>query len=236
MRPSELSAWPRAGDRTEVKDLYDDMPYLTRLQIVGRLRPGERVLDVGCGNGELSRLMTVNGCRVVGIELVPEKAEKARASCETVLVGNVETMPLPLEPGSFDALVFSNVLEHLLEPVATLRRLMPFLRPGGRALVDLPNVAHWGIRLRLLRGRWDYEDAGILDRTHLRFYTRKTGREMVRQAGLEIVEEDIIPDVPLFRYKRRLATLNYRIARLLPNLLSTEMLFVARPTGSSASP
>jgi methionine biosynthesis protein MetW len=214
--------------------LDDEMPHLTRQQIVSRLRSGERILDVGCGNGEIARLMKERGCAVIGIELAPEKAAKARAYCEEVLVGNVESMPLPFEPQSFDVLVLSNILEHLRDPVATLHRLAPLLRPGGRALVDLPNVAHWGIRLRLLRGRWDYEDAGILDRTHLRFYTRKTAREMLDQAGFEVLEDDIIPDVPLFRYKRRWALINYLLARLRPNLLSTEMLFVVRPRGTTA--
>jgi len=144
-------------------------------------------------------------------------------------------MPLAFEPESFDVFVLSNILEHLRDPVATLRRLVPLLRPTGRILVDLPNVAHWDVRLRLLRGRWDYEDAGILDRTHLRFYTRKTAREMLRETGFEILDEDIIPDVPLFRYKQRWAHVNYRIARLRPDLLSTEMLFVVRPRGTTAS-
>lgn len=180
--------------------------------------------------------MSERGCAVVGIELEPEKAAKARAYCEQVLVGNVETMPLPFEPPSFDAVVLSNILEHLHDPVATLRRLAPMLRPGGRAFVDLPNVAHWGVRLRLLRGRWDYEDGGILDRTHLRFYTHKTAREMLDQADFEVLEDDIIPDVPLVRGKPRWALLNYRLARLRPQLLSVEMLFVARPRGTTASP
>jgi len=212
-----------------------DLPYLTRLQIVSRLRPGERVLDVGCGSGEIARLMREKDCTVIGLELDSEKAAKAGTYCEQVLVGDIETMPLAFEPESFDVFVLSNILEHLRDPVATLRRLVPLLRPTGRILVDLPNVAHWDVRLRLLRGRWDYEDAGILDRTHLRFYTRKTAREMLRETGFEILDEDIIPDVPLFRYKKRWAHVNYRIARLRPDLLSTEMLFVVRPRGRTAS-
>lgn len=213
----------------------NDLPHLTRDQIVSRLRPGERILDVGCGSGEIARLMHARGCAVVGIELSPEKAAKARAFCDEVLVGNIEAMPLAFEPGSFDVIVLSNILEHLNNPVATLRRLAPLLRPTGRAFVDLPNVAHWGVRLRLLRGRWDYEDAGILDRTHLRFYTRKTAREMLEQTGFEILEQDIIPDVPLLRYKQRWAQLNYHVARLRPDLFSTEMLFVVHPRKMTAS-
>ena len=213
-----------------------DLPYLTRLQIVSRLRPGECVLDVGCGSGEMAQRMKARGCAVVGIELSSEKAAKARAFCDEVLIGNVESMSLPFEPASFDVIVLSNILEHLHDPGATLRRLAPLLRPTGRILVDLPNVAHWGVRLRLLRGRWDYEDAGILDRTHLRFYTRKTAREMLEQTGFEILEQDIIPDVPLFRYKQRWAHLNYRVARLRPDLFSTEMLFVVQPRKTIASP
>src|SRR5438034_10371711 len=212
-----------------------DLPYLTRLQIVSRLRPGERVLDVGCGSGEIARLMREKDCTVIGLELDSEKAAKAGTYCEQVFVGDIETMPLAFEPESFDVFVLSNILEHLRDPVATLRRLVPLLRPTGRILVDLPNVAHWDVRLRLLRGRWDYEDAGILDRTHLRFYTRKTAREMLRETGFEILEQDIIPDVPLLRYKQRWAQLNYHVARLRPDLFSTEMLFVVHPRKTTAS-
>ena len=91
-----------------------------------------------------------------------------------MLVGDVETMELPLEPGSFDVVLCGDVIEHLRDPVAALARLRPLLRPGGRLVLSTPNVANWAIRLSLLAGRWRYTDRGILDRSHTHLFTRAT--------------------------------------------------------------
>jgi len=173
------------------------------------------------------------GCRVTGIEVRPEAAEGARRFAEDVLVGDFATMPLTLPRSIFDTILLIDVLEHLADPIGGLRRLFPLLRNDGRIVVAIPNVAHWSVRFRLLAGRFDYEHSGILDRTHLRFYTRGTARAMLEQAGLEIRETDLVPDVPLLRFKRRLAETNYRVASLLPGLLATEFFFVGTPRRSA---
>ena len=210
-------------------EVFDPLPYRAHRRTLGFLRPGSRVLEIGCANGALTERIQAMGCTVVGVEREPEAAEKARRFCEDVLVGDVGDMPLDLEPASFDFLLLIDVLEHLVHPKAVVRRLLPFVRPQGHVVVALPNVAHWSVRARLLFGRFDYEDTGLLDRTHLRFYTPDTARAMLEEAGLKDLESDIVPDVPLLRYKPRLARLNYHVARLRPNLFATEALFVGRP-------
>ncbi len=217
-------------------ETFDPTPYRTHMQTLARVGSGEHVLEVGCSSGALTERLRALGCIVAGIEVRADAAEKARAFCDEVLVGDVERMPFPWPPARFDVILLLDVLEHLVDPAATIRRLVPYLRPGGRILVALPNVAHWQVRFRLLRGRFDYEDSGILDRTHLHLYTIRSGRELLTQSGLEVVEEDVVPDVPLLRYKRGLARANHTVARILPGLLSTEVLFVARARGPSASP
>ena len=217
-------------------DTFDPTPYRTHMQALARVRSGERILEVGCSNGALTEHLRAKGCSVVGIEVRADAAEKARAFCEEVLVGDVERMSLPWPTGSFDVILLLDVLEHLVDPIGVIRRLVPFLRPDGRILVALPNVAHWSVRFRLFRGHFDYTDSGILDRTHLHLYTIRTGRELLAHAGLVVLDQDIVPDVPLLRYKRRLEKANYKLARILPGLLSTESLFVARPSASAASP
>lgn len=217
------------GDSTGHYDSFDPIPHRAHMRTLAYLRPGEKVLEVGCSSGALTERITAMGCQVTGIEVRPEAAEKARRFVERVLVGDLATMPLPLPPSSFDAILLIDVLEHVVDPVEALRRLFPFLREGGRIVVAIPNVAHWSVRLRLLTGRFDYEDTGILDRTHLRFYTRATARAMLEEAGLEIRETDCVPDVPILRFKRGLVEANYRVASLFPGLFSTEFFFVGAP-------
>jgi len=217
-------------------DTFDPTPYRTHMRTLGWLRPGDRVLEVGSSSGALSERIRAMGCEVVGIERREDAAEKARRFCKTILVGDVERMNLDIPESSMDVILVLDVLEHLVGPEATLRRLLPFLKSTGRVIVALPNIAHWSVRMGILLGRFDYEDSGIMDRTHLHFYTWKTARTWLEGAGLEVIESDVVPDVPLLRYKRRLERLNYKVARLLPNLLSTESLFVARPRQEPSSP
>jgi 2-polyprenyl-3-methyl-5-hydroxy-6-metoxy-1,4-benzoquinol methylase len=136
---------------------------------------GKRVLDVGCSTGYLSAPLAERGNVVVGLELDPQAAREAEPHCERVLVGDIETMELPLEPASFDVVLCADVLEHLRDPGAALARLRPFLvAPAGRLVLTTPNVANWAMRLSLAAGRWRYTDRGLLDRTHVHFFTRRS--------------------------------------------------------------
>lgn len=152
--------------------------------------PGSRVLDVGCATGDVAAALQERGCHVVGIELDPVAAERARPRCEHVVVGDVETMDLAeaLERRRFDVILCLDVLEHLRDPVATLRRLVPFLDDGGRVVASIPNVAHGALRLSLLAGRFAYVDCGLLDRTHLHFYDAESVDRLFADAGLYVVE------------------------------------------------
>jgi 2-polyprenyl-3-methyl-5-hydroxy-6-metoxy-1,4-benzoquinol methylase len=163
------------------------------LDAVGR---ENRVLDVGCSSGYLAAPLAARRNTIVGVELDAAAARDAQAFCEQVLLGDVETMELPLEPGSFDVVLLGDVIEHLHDPVDTLRRLRRFLRPGGRLVLSTPNVANWAIRLSLLAGRWRYTDRGILDRTHTHLFTRATLREAIESAGYVVDRIDFSAPVP----------------------------------------
>jgi SAM-dependent methyltransferase len=150
--------------------------------------PSAAILEVGCGTGATGALALARGRagRYVGIELMESAAAKARSVLTEVVVGNVETLELPWRPAAFDALILSEVLEHLIEPERTLERLARHVRPGGLVLASSPNIAHWRVIRELVLGRFDLADAGVFDRTHLRWFTPETFARMFRMAGFSV--------------------------------------------------
>jgi 2-polyprenyl-3-methyl-5-hydroxy-6-metoxy-1,4-benzoquinol methylase len=145
------------------------------------------VVDVGCAAGALGAGLKVErpGIQVRGVEPSQQAATRARQVLDDVLVGSAEQQPPASWPAP-DCVIFADVLEHLTDPWTVLRRWGQRLAPGGAVVASVPNVAHHSVALDLvLRGRWDYEDAGILDRTHLRFFTRESALRLFRNAGLE---------------------------------------------------
>ncbi len=156
-------------------------------ELVGHDR---RVLDVGCATGNLAEVLAERGCRVTGIEIDPEAARQAEKHCERVIVGDVERLDLgtELDEESFDVVLFGDVLEHLKDPLQTLKQLKPFLRAEGYVVASIPNVAHGSVRLSLMQGRFQYRSLGLLDNTHLRFFTRESVERLFKDAGFLITE------------------------------------------------
>jgi len=159
------------------------------VELVGH---GKRVLDIGCATGDLAEVLAERGCEVTGIEIDPEAARQAEERCERVTVGDVERLDLgaELDEESFDVIIFGDILEHLKDPLRTLKRLKSFLRAEGYAVASIPNVAHGSVRLALLQGEFEYRPLGLLDDTHLRFFTRDSIEKLFRDAGyiIDIVE------------------------------------------------
>ena len=188
----------------------------------------KRVLDVGCSSGYLARPLVARGCTVVGLELDPTAAVEAREVCDEVLVGDVETMELPFEPGSFDVVLCGDLIEHLRDPEAFLARMRPLLRADGRLVLTTPNVANWAMRLGLLAGRWRYTERGILDRTHTHLFTRSTLVETLERAGYHVVELDFTVPLPVARTPaaERLA---HAVGRLRPPLFAYQFVVAATP-------
>lgn len=167
--------------------------------ILREMRPHWRqVCEFGCGSGGLARAFKkLNpACRYVGVELSPQAAERAREVADAVLIRNLDQVPNwaedtgmaeVLQPGSFDAVVFGDVLEHLQQPQAALRQAVELLVPGGLVLACIPNVQHWSVFANLLAGRWPQQDAGLFDRTHLRWFTLSDMIALLQGSGLTVI-------------------------------------------------
>ncbi|OIP28441.1 hypothetical protein AUK22_04215 [bacterium CG2_30_54_10] len=166
-------------------------PYLEEINpgIIPLIGTGERVLDVGCGRGALGEAVRKLGNNVTGIERHPDAVAGARSRLDRVIEADVtdfQTISEKLEGEIFDAIIFSDVLEHLYDPVEILRSYSGlFLKPGGRVLISVPNIAAWTQRLALFFGYFEYADTGIMDRTHIRFFTRRTAKSLLRACGIE---------------------------------------------------
>ncbi|GIV55221.1 MAG: hypothetical protein KatS3mg039_1739 [Candidatus Kapaibacterium sp.] len=167
---------------TDAAAYYD----LVRTDVVRHVPPtARRLLDIGCGAGLTARYAkdTLGLEEVVGIEFVPEIAEQAAARLDRVFCGDVETMALDFPAGYFDCILCADVLEHLRDPWALLRRLRPLLSSTGVLVASIPNLRHARVLAKILLDRFEYEPSGILDRTHLRFFTQHTIEQLFRSSG-----------------------------------------------------
>jgi SAM-dependent methyltransferase len=150
-----------------------------------------RVVEAGCSDGALGHAYRLRHPRVdyVGIERDPARAAQAAGRGLRVLAADVERLEdatlAALAPA--DAWVFGDVLEHLVDPWALLARVRGTLAPAGAVVACLPNMQHWSVIARLVSGELHYESAGLMDRTHLRWFTRTTIDAMFREAGYAVV-------------------------------------------------
>ena len=207
---------------------FNPRPHGGHRKLLALLGDPDRVLDVGCSSGYLAERLQARGVSVVGLEMDETAAEYARRFCEAVHVGDVETMELPFEPASFDAVLCGDLIEHLRDPQAFLARVRPLLRPRGRCVLSTPNVANWSVRLSLLFGRFRYTERGILDRNHTHFFTRKTLRESLEAAGYRIAEFDFTVPVPVLSTPRAEAVA-HAVGRLRPSLFAFQFVVAAVP-------
>jgi 2-polyprenyl-3-methyl-5-hydroxy-6-metoxy-1,4-benzoquinol methylase len=205
---------------------------LSMTMMIDRVPRGARVLDVGCASGYLAEPLrrAADAAYVDGVELNASDAAVARRVCREVVEGSAE------EPatyarlrGPYDAVIFGDVLEHLRDPAAALAGVRPLLAPGGVVISSIPNVAHYSIRAQLFKGSFDYADSGILDRTHLRFFTRDSLVQLFEQGGYEVLSCD-----PALKLPERMtgwlgAQLAERVARLRDKVFAFQYITVARP-------
>jgi 2-polyprenyl-3-methyl-5-hydroxy-6-metoxy-1,4-benzoquinol methylase len=150
---------------------------------------GARVLDVGCGSAALAASLKADGAEyVAGVELNGPAAEVARTRVDRLVEGSIVDAELPFGLESFDYVIFADVLEHLADPDTALQRCMPLLKGGGHVIVSVPNWRFYTVLLRLILDRWEYTNAGVRDRTHLRVFTRHSLLRFLEANDLELVQ------------------------------------------------
>jgi 2-polyprenyl-3-methyl-5-hydroxy-6-metoxy-1,4-benzoquinol methylase len=157
------------------------------LELVGY---NKRTLELGCAGGHLTRVLADRGCRVTGIEIDPSMALHAGRIADDVMVADLEDLEWAdnLEAETFDVVVAADVLEHLRDPTPVLRACRPLLKPSGVLVVSIPNIAHADVCLSLLQGRFVYEPWGLLDVSHLRFFTKESIDALLYSAGFIPIE------------------------------------------------
>ena len=217
---------------TDDKQKYDFIPDLENPSNVHHIERAmvpmnAYVLDVGCHTGILGAVLKKDkSATVIGIDVDAAALQIARSRISEALLLNVEEAgweQVLITQGwkQFDVILFGDVLEHTRDPESILMAAKKLLKPGGRIVVSIPNVAHWRVRLGLLLGNFQYTESGILDKTHLRFFTSKTGRELLNRCGYTITASDVAGyDLP------------HWLIRLLPGLLAIQLVFAATPTST----
>lgn len=184
----------KPSNETPEGEFEPDTSHGIMVRMVGH---GKNVLEVGCASGYMSRQLAARGNRVTGIDIDAEALEEARVHCEEAFNVDLDVRPLAefLQGKQYDVAVFGDVLEHLRDPLKLLRDTRSFLSPGGSVVISIPNVAHGSVRLSLLQGAFDYTPLGLLDNTHLRFFTLRTVRELCLRAGyrIEAIERTKVP-------------------------------------------
>lgn len=205
--------------------IYDPYPFGSHVKIIKLIGTNKRVLEVGCATGYISKRLKENGCSVIGMEIDPTSAEVAKRYCDDVIVDDVESLEeIPCKEKSFDVILFGDILEHLKDPQNTLEKFKKYLKDDGFICISIPNIANWRIRLNLLFGKFEYTEDGLLDESHLRFFTKKTAEKLILDAGFRIIKFDVTPSLPLFIPGK----VRYRIANLFPSLFGYQFLFAAK--------
>ncbi len=232
--------------------IYNDI----NLGILSLRLVNKKILDVGCGTGLLGAQLKLAGNFVYGIDINDTQLKIAAKKLDGIKKVDI-TKTKPNLPKDFEVIIFADILEHVIDPTMVLKMFRRYLAPSGKIIISLPNIACYNIRLGLLFGKFDYQDYGVMDRSHLRFFTNKSAKYLVREAGFEIISTDVTPFFlrSIFRffkklnshgtsgafeenflksktfalYRRWIFPIERFFTRLIPSLLAYQFIIVAQP-------
>lgn len=243
----------------------NDYPYFEEINdgILNQVAPignGAPILDVGAGRGGLGGALQALGYKVCAIESNEHAAQEAGLRVDKVLyldIENMDEIQKQLGNKKFKYIIFSDVLEHFFDPLQILKSYLPLLEDEGKLLISLPNAVNWLNRLRFMLGMFNYELTGVMDRTHIRFFTFKSAKKLIEASDCIVERVDSTPFItraflpiiktilnkdnnnnaksimesPYYKlYKKYVYPLEYWMSRMLPSLLAFRIILVARKT------
>jgi methionine biosynthesis protein MetW len=209
------------------------------MKLASLIRPKSRILDVGCGTGSITELIErETGASIVGIEPDPERVAVARERGLNVVEG-ILSLEFLEQFGPFETILFADVLEHLPNPGEQILLAKAGLAADGSILASVPNIAHWFTRVNLLRGRFVYRDCGIMDATHLRWFTRDTLHKFFENLGFRVTDHLYTVNTGMIDYYQSIPwkwlpiDIRYwvirRLARRFPTLFGCQHVVKAVP-------
>lgn len=218
------------GDLTQQELRPNNIDY-QQLQLIPK---SSRVLEIGSSSGFMTKyLQNVLSCKVVSVEISPELAHKSKREGNEVVCGDFlddEVQSYLKQYEKFDVILASQVLEHIVDTSSFFIRSKSLLRSGGYLIVSTANIAHWSSRLRLLMGKWEYEEYGLFDREHVRFFTPASLRNVFTKHGFSVDKLDYnIVDFSPFPFHPKYGFLNmYSILSKIPLLVPVLSLLYKR--------
>lgn len=210
-------------------------------KIISLVGQGKKVLELGCASGYMSEELTKKGCLVTGVEIEVGLAKEAERNCQKLVIGDIENHKTweKLKGEKFEVIILADILEHLKDPERVLENLVKFLGNEGKVIISVPNIGFLTARLRHLIGRFDYTEWGIMDKTHLRFFTQNSILTLVKNSGLGIEKMDYIANFtqlplymqtlyPLVGGRRWWRRIEYKITGFWPRGLAVQFLLLCR--------
>ena len=213
---------------------FNPVPYEAHMLVYNMIREKSRVLDVGCATGYFAEKLRQKKCHVYGIEIDPCAAKISKSTCEEVITTDIEeAQSLGFKRQSFDYILLLDMLEHLKNPLRVLNMLSGYLKPDGDIIISVPNIAHISIRLKLLFGKFDYENQGIMDKSHLKFLTKSSVIKLIETANLKMDDIDYSSDFGRLPVLGRIARyipkrFQYFFTRQFNTLLSVQFILVCK--------
>jgi methionine biosynthesis protein MetW len=195
---------------------------------IEQVPPGSTVLDIGCATGFMGEyLIKEKDCRVIGADIRKDELKIAKKKFTSEVFAdieqpkNIEKVLKKNEMNKFDVILATSTIEHLKNPEKFLQICKKLLKSKGRLIISTPNIAHWSIRISLLKGKFDYSEYGILDNTHLHFFTNHTFRQLFTDNGYKV--EKLFIDPVGGGYPR----ISRMLSKIFPNLFAYQMLAIA---------